>query len=56
MLIENTNTQYIYKKLIEQGENANKIIMFKNRSQAHIQLKKYTTPHSVIVFQNDIPE
>lgn len=56
LLIENTNTQLIYRKLIELGENKDKIIMFANRDEAHTQLKKYTTHHSVIIFQNDIPQ
>lgn len=56
MLIQNTNTQLIYNKLIEQGANKDKIIMFANREQAHTDLKKYTSHHSVIIFQNDIPE
>lgn len=56
LLIENTNTQLIYRKLIERGENKDKIIMFANREQAHNELKKYTSHHSVIIFQNDIPQ
>ena len=56
LLIENINTKIIYNKLVELGENPNKIIMFTNRDQAHTQLKKYTSPHSVIIFQNDIPQ
>ncbi len=56
LLIENTNTQLIYRKLIELGENQDKIIMFANRDEAHTQLKKYTSHHSVIIFQNDIPQ
>lgn len=56
ILIENTNTQLIYRKLIERGENKDKIIMFANRDQAHTQLKNYTSHHSVIIFQNDIPQ
>lgn len=56
ILIDNTNTQLIYRKLIEQGENKDKIIMFANREQAHAELKKYTSHHSVIIFQNDIPQ
>lgn len=56
ILIENANTQLIYRKLIERGENQDKIIMFANRDQAHTDLKKYTSQHSVIIFQNDIPQ
>ncbi len=56
LLIENTNTELIYHKLIERGENQDKIIMFANRDEAHTQLKKYTSHHSVIIFQNDIPQ
>lgn len=56
LLIQNTNTKLIYHKLIEQGANKDKIIMFADRDQAHAELKKYTSHHSVIIFQNDIPQ
>ncbi|MCX8035330.1 MAG: Mur ligase family protein [Candidatus Dojkabacteria bacterium] len=56
LLIENSNIKGIIDGALSKGFRKENIIIFRNRSELHKNIEKFTEPGDVLLFQNDVTE